>query len=57
MHNIPEYITGRKSEYPKVEDQLDMIYKDMKNGTTQWVDFITSVKDRYPKPTELDNKE
>lgn len=43
------YFEKRVSEYPKLEEQLDMIYKDMLNGTSNWQDLITSIKDKYPK--------
>lgn len=38
--------------YPSVGDQLDMIYKDLKNNTKAWVDLIDSIKAAHPKPTE-----
>ena len=37
-------------EYPPIGDQLDMIYKDMKNGTTTHADVVEAVKSKYPKP-------
>ena len=40
----------RKVAYGDVGDQLDMIYKDMKNGTTHWIDHIDFVKSVIPKP-------
>ena len=43
------YILSRKSEYPSIEDQLDMIY----HGTlTSWKAAIKAIKDKYPKPEE-----
>ena len=45
-----EYKTKRKSEYPSVEDQLDMIYWDKVNNTNEWQDLIQSIKTKYPKP-------
>ncbi len=41
-----EYSYNRKSEYPSVEEQLDMIYKDV----DAWRDMIQAIKDKYPKP-------
>lgn len=38
--------------YPSIGDQLDMIYKDMKNGTFNWVCVIDKIKAAHPKPTE-----
>jgi hypothetical protein len=43
------YIEQRKSEYPSIEDQLDMQYHDGINGTTTWKDAIDAVKLKYPK--------
>jgi hypothetical protein len=41
-----EYGYNRKSEYPPVEEQLDMIFKDI----DAWRDQIQAIKDKYPKP-------
>ncbi len=43
------YLDKRKSEYPSIPDQLDMIYNDMVNNTSSWKDMITSIKKKYPK--------
>lgn len=40
-----EYVYNRKAEYPTVEDQLDMIFKDI----DAWRDAIQAIKDKYPK--------
>ena len=40
---------SRKAEYPPIGDQLDMIYKDMKNGTSTHADAVEAVKSKYPK--------
>ena len=37
--------------YPKLGDQLDMIYKDLKAGTHTFIDTIDAVKAAHPKPT------
>jgi len=55
---VDAYKAGRfdyldKRVYPSVGDQLDMIYWDNVNGTTEWRDAITAVKDANPKPEEL----
>jgi hypothetical protein len=60
---IDAYIAGRFEylnlrDYPKVSDQLDMLYWDMMAffesigyaGEKRWLDAITAIKDRYPKP-------
>ncbi len=44
------YQDQRRLEYPDVEDQLDMIYWDQLNKTTTWIDALTAVKNKYPKP-------
>jgi len=45
-----KYQRDRASEYPTLQDQLDMQYWDKKNGTTTWVDAIAKVKSDNPKP-------
>ena len=44
-----EYARKRQAEYPPIGDQLDMIYKDMKNGTSTHADAVEVVKTKYPK--------
>jgi len=51
-YDSQEYARNRKEEYPPTGDQLDMIYKDMKNGTTTHADAVEAIKTKYPKPTE-----
>ena len=36
--------------YPDIDDQLDMMWHDKKDGTTTWEDAIQAVKDANPKP-------
>lgn len=36
--------------YPSVGDQLDMVYHDMMDSTTVWMDTITKIKTDNPKP-------
>lgn len=43
------YFEKRQEAYPPVEYQLDMLFHDMKEGTTTWVDKIQSVKNQFPK--------
>lgn len=43
------YRSKRRRAYPKIGDQLDMIYWDRLNGTTIWMDTINTVKTRFPK--------
>ena len=42
-----EYQRLRKLEYPKIEDQLDLLYH---KGIDGWKEEIQKVKDKYPKP-------
>jgi hypothetical protein len=44
------YRSFRNAEYPSVGDQLDMLMKDMKNGTTTHQEACEAVKAKYPKP-------
>jgi hypothetical protein len=44
------YVEARLEAYPSIGDQLDMLYKDMQNGTTNWQDLITQIKTDNPKP-------
>ena len=44
-----EYARKRQAEYLPIGDQLDMIYKDMKNGTSTHADAVEVVKTKYPK--------
>jgi|TARA_Y100000310_G_scaffold47139_1_gene43717 hypothetical protein len=48
-YDTTEYQRKRKEEYPPIEDQLDMIFWDKKNGTTEWEDSVQVIKDKYPK--------
>lgn len=43
------YEAKRQQEYPKVEEQLDMIYWDKINGTNNWETLISEIKTKYPK--------
>ncbi|MCK9437127.1 MAG: hypothetical protein M0Q12_07975 [Synergistaceae bacterium] len=43
------YRDKRRIEYPTLRDQLDMIYHDIKNNTTTWLEAIEEVKAKYPK--------
>ena len=45
-----QYRRDRFQAYPRIQDQLDMIYWDQVNGTTTWQDAIDAVKQQYPKP-------
>ena len=49
-YDAQEYARDRATSYPSVGDQLDMLMKDMKNGTTTHQEACEAVKDKYPKP-------
>lgn len=44
------YRDYRRTVYPSLTDQLDMIYHDQVNGTTVWRDTIAAVKSQFPRP-------
>jgi len=50
-YDAQKYARNRQSEYPSVGDQLDMIMKDMKNGTTTHQESCDAVKAKFPKPS------
>ena len=43
------YQEKRRLEYPKIENQLDMLYWDKVNGTNKWYETIKEIKEKYPK--------
>lgn len=45
-----QVIENRKIAYGSIADQLDMIYWDGVNNTTNWADHIAEVKANNPKP-------
>ncbi len=55
-YEYSEAIMGRKAEYPSLEEQLDLLFKDIDNDTLDKTgDFYTklkAVKDNNPKPSE-----
>ena len=50
------YEFKRVKDYPPILDQLDALYWDKINGTNNWVDSITKVKEKYPKPENENEK-
>jgi len=48
-YDVLNYKSLRMGHYPDIEDQLDMQYWDLVNGTTIWKDYITKVKSDIPK--------
>ena len=45
-----DYIDKREDAYLPIEEQLDQLYWDKKNGTNKWVEAIDKVKSDNPKP-------
>mgnify|MGYP003383829674 CR=1 FL=1 len=39
----------RDRQYPPIEEQLDMLYWDMKNGTSTWATTVDKIKNDFPK--------
>ena len=48
-YDAQEYARKRQVEYPSIGDQLDMLMKDMKNGTKTHQTACEAVKTKYPK--------
>ena len=46
-----KYQRDRETSYPSIQEQLDMLYWDRKNGTKKWEESIDKVKADNPKPT------
>jgi len=46
-----QYKEDRLEEYPSIQDQLDMQYWDLVNGTTTWKNAVAKVKSDNPKPS------
>ena len=44
-----KYKSDRRRLYPSWEEQLDMQYHDLVNGTTTWKDAVAKVKSDNPK--------
>ena len=49
-YDANQYQRDRELAYPSLQDQADMQFHDLANGTTTWQDAIQAVKDAYPKP-------
>lgn len=48
----PSYESKRRSNYPPIEEQLDMLYHDIMNNSLEsgeWIKQISSIKSNYPK--------
>jgi len=44
-----DVLRDRCDEYPTIQDQLDMIFHDLEDGTKHWQDKIRTIKTKYPK--------
>ena len=42
-------IDDRIADYGRIQDQLDAIYRDMRDGTNKYVQHISAVKAKHPK--------
>ena len=42
-------LNNRATAYPTWQEQMDMQYKDLLNGTTTWKDAVAKVKSDNPK--------
>jgi len=49
-YDAQEYARNRATSYHSVGDQLDMLMKDMRDGTTTHQEACEAVKSKYPKP-------
>ena len=49
-YNNSQYQRDRASQYPSIQEQLDMQYHDAVNGTNKWQEAIAKVKTDNPKP-------
>ena len=49
LENTAKIDAKRKTEYLPFEDQLEMIYKDQKNGTSTYKDHCDKVRSDNPK--------
>jgi len=49
-YDAQEYARNRASTYDSVGDQLDMMMKDMRDGTTTHQTACEAVKAKFPKP-------
>jgi len=45
-----QYARDRRKAYLPVADQLDMMYWDNVNGTSNWQNHVSEVKAAHPKP-------
>jgi len=46
------YKRQRRRAMPSTRECLAMIYRDMKNGTTEYIDAVDAVHAQFPKPAQ-----
>lgn len=52
-YNKNLYVINRQKEYGSWQEQLNVLYDDIKSGNLEngkWIQMIDSVKSKYPKP-------
>ena len=49
-YDAKQYQRDRASQYPSIQEQLDMQYWDAVNGTNKWQEAVAKVKTDNPKP-------
>lgn len=61
IEQVTGYANRRRMEYGYIEEQLDMLFKDIESGlfgeaakTGAFYTYIKSIKDSHPKPENLD---
>ena len=47
------WLMERQAAYGSLEEQLDMIYWDKKNGTKKWIERIDAIKAKFLKPKRV----
>ena len=48
-YNAQAYARSRATEYPSIQEQLNLQYWDKVNSTDKWGEAVKAVKDKYPK--------
>jgi len=48
-YNAQAYARSRATEYPSIQEQLDLQYWDKVNSTSKWDEAVKAIKDKYPK--------
>ena len=49
-YDSKQYQRERATNYPSIQEQLDMQYWDAVNGTNKWQEAVAKVKTDNPKP-------